>query len=86
MLHCNIRTLGTRFLFIGAAHQTISSSAPPGNGGVTNGGGSGPDGDSDTTPRAHGSTVDMAHDLILGHNRCFFAYFGRVHPTDEESA
>ena len=32
------------------------------------------------------STVDMAHDLILGHNRCFFAYFGRVHPTDEKSA
>ena len=29
---------------------------------------------------------DMAHDLILGHNRCFFAYSGRVHPTHEKSA
>ena len=32
------------------------------------------------------SLEDMAHDLILGHNRCFFAYSGRVHPTDEKSA
>ena len=32
------------------------------------------------------SLEDMAHGLILGHNRCFFAYFGRVHPTDEKSA
>ena len=32
------------------------------------------------------STVDMTPDLILGHNRCFFAYFGRVHPTNEKSA
>ena len=27
----------------------------------------------------------MAHYLILGHNM-FFAYSGRVHPTDEKSA
>ena len=24
--------------------------------------------------------------LILGHNRCVFAFSGRVHPTDEKSA
>ena len=32
------------------------------------------------------SLEDMAHDLILGHNRCFFAYSGRVHPTHKKSA
>ena len=32
------------------------------------------------------SLEDMAHDLILGHNRCFFAYSGRVHPAHEISA
>ena len=24
--------------------------------------------------------------LILGHNRCFFAFSGKVHPTNEKSA
>ena len=28
------------------------------------------------------SLEDMAHDLILGHKRSIFAYFGREHPTD----
>ena len=32
------------------------------------------------------SLEDMVHDLILGHNRCLFSYFGRVHPTDKKSA
>ena len=32
------------------------------------------------------SVEDMTPDLILGHNRCFFALSGRVHPTDEKSA
>ena len=40
---------------------------------------------SDFTPNSlyQYSLEDMAHDLILGHNRCFFAYSGRVHPTHE---